>query len=298
MRSLLVGLMIGTAALALALHLLLPFTVTEERGVGDTANSWSKTQDRYASGVFTNWPGAPVVALIGLAVALVGSVWALLPSSVAAGSRVAAAGALLAGVSSLLWVGSGLAMLLTFWGTQEPAFHNWIVSPVVVALLSAILLVLAHRLEGQKDPAPLIGGGILALALLVPWSVQTFKAGPTRSTQFISLDMAQAAALRDGEYVGLMVVGWIMVASLVATMVLGFLGRGAAARLPLIATAGATALLGLLVFWHPMRPTSFPVTTLPGFVPVVVVLALAAWAVWELRSRTAGRATEKALDVA
>ncbi len=202
----------GLALVLLVVHLAVPFGVMDysqamnAAGQNDDAMSRGDIVDSFdAANAYG--PASPGLTLGGIILALVASVLLVavgfvpMPVAVArfAGWVLAFTGALggfMAFTSSAYWLGTGFTTLLNVvLPNPEPFQRLWIISPVLVFIGSAALVVMcfktltgvAAKRDGLRDQAQAQVKGaamaavFLALVLVLPWSLQILDGDETRA---------------------------------------------------------------------------------------------------------------------
>ena len=191
----------GVAALALVLHLAVPFAVLDlpeaqnSLGFDDEAQSRKDVTEALDDGPDVYGLAAPGLTLAGIILALVAGIAAIalgfVPMPVAVArfvgwgtGLVGAMGAWFMTTSSLFPMGKGFATLLGLISGSEGA-RLWVVSPVLVAacggaLLWAFLRIIRNVITRKDDlrdgaarilRAPVLAAVFLAIVLIAPWAV-------------------------------------------------------------------------------------------------------------------------------
>ncbi len=203
----------GLAVALLVMHLAVPFGVfdfnkqTNDVGIADDTISRGEMADIHdaADGY---GPASPGVTLAGVIIAMVAGLLLVavgfVPMPVVAArfsgwllGLVGAVGSIMALTSSAYWLGTGFTTLLSvLTPNPDPAQRLWIISPLLLFIgAGALIMVFFKVMAGvvaKRDGLRLqataqlkgatLAAVLLALVLIVPWSLQILSGDETRAT--------------------------------------------------------------------------------------------------------------------
>jgi len=335
------------AVVALVVHLAVPYGYLVVGGGGDADDNEavSRSEVRESEDAFNGSPATTGVTLTGIILTLVAGLalvaLGFMPMGVSAArwtgwglAAFAAVGGLLTFLSSMYWVGSGPGYFLAsasvfgaglvgggFTGMIEviagtdTAANLWVISPVIVAVLSGVVLWMALRLAGEvvktehgwraRARAHLRGAkwaiALVALALLVPWSIVKNDVAPDDEAPFfygahsivMINDVTQPSPEEEEWFNGMS----FAIGVFIATAWVGLAAAFAGAAGGVLASTGApvqvsrgthyavVATLAMLVWsaimyvlaWSILWKPAESVEATPGWFPAALIAVFALW---------------------